>query len=191
MVVQGRVSMYPSSSIMSHHRFCLENLRDPDPEVRYAEAKARFGKVRDRPEIIAALSDALAAESSTRVRVQLAMTLGSSRSDEAVAPLVQVLQSEDPDDRIGALYGLRFTRQPAALACIMQVLQDPAPAVRSAAVSRLRGWCLKERHPAIEEAVAGLLKTEPDEGVREVAQRALLWMQQPRAPEGTCLSDYL
>ena len=183
--------MYPSSSILSRHRFSLENLHDPDPEVRYAEAKARFGKIQNRPEVIAALTDALATESSARVRVQLAMTLGSSRSEQAVAPLVGLLQSGDPDDRIRALYGLKFTRQPAALTCILQALQDPDPAVRSAAVSRLGGWCITERHPVIEEAITALLETEPDEGVRCVARRALHRMQQPRAPEGTCLSDYL
>lgn len=174
-----------------HYRYSLSNLRDPDPQVRYNEAKARLCKVQHRPEVIPALIDALECEDDGKTRIQIAMTLGSSRSERAIEPLTQLLQSEDPQDRIGALYGLSFTRQPAAVDYIIQALHDSDAHVRSLAVSRLSHP--HNRHPSVkvEDAIAEMLQTEQGEVVRKGAHAALQYVRTPQAAPSNRLIDYI
>jgi len=182
--------MFPNSIILTNYRYSLSNLRDPDPNVRYTEAKARFCKTRDRPEVIQALIDALAVETDTRVRVRIASTLGSSSSEQAIAPLAQMLKSDDPQDRIGAPYGLSITGKPAAIGMLIQALQDTDAGVRVTAVNLLRFPCIDKLDPNVEKALSGLLETELDESVRKAAQNAIQFIRRPIAPKNTCLTDF-
>lgn len=179
------------TTFRGRYQYSLANLHNSNPQIRYSEARARFCRVQHRPEIVQALIDALEWEEDGKVRIQIALSLGSSRSERAVEPLAQMLTSEDPRDRRGALYGLSFTRQPAAVDYIIQALHDPDANIRSEAMSRLGHPHYRHLHTKVDGAITELLQTEQDEDVRETAQTALHYIRTPQAEPSNRLIDYI
>lgn len=112
----------------------LVALGDGDPRVA--------DQARDALEVVGAqsvdtLTDALL-DPDTSVRAGAARIL-SALGDVAVPSLVQATHDEDPDVRWRAATSLAGIGSPAAAPAVRQLVADPEPAVRAAAVAALRG----------------------------------------------------
>jgi HEAT repeat protein len=111
----------------------LGELRNPDPERRWAAAR-RLG---DQPGAAAPLAAALSGETEPRVVEAIFTSLARRGGEESAAHLIPLLRSDDAALRVGAIEALQT--MPAALAGhIEDLLRDPDSDVRIFAVELTR-----------------------------------------------------
>lgn len=130
----------------------------------------------DFPESAAALGDHLSRESETQVREAVFTTLGALASSEAVAALLPLLRSEDPQLRNGAIEAL--IEMPQAVGPkIVALLEDPDPDVRIFTVNLLGDL----KHPDLNDWLIRVLRHEEQVNVVAAAIEVVAEVGTPEA----------
>lgn len=139
-------------------------LRDESSTFR-AQAAASLAKLGGvaLPGLIRALKDP-----KPSVRQLAAEALGSIGSRDAVAPLIELVTTDQSGARPEAIEALGKIGDPAAVAPILAVMRTGSVAVRKRAVVALAGF----REPRVQEALTGAL-TDANEEVRQFAASGL------------------
>jgi HEAT repeat protein len=112
----------------------LEELRNPDPEVR-AQAVKKLSIAKDPravPVLLLYLGDP-----DQKVGLYMAQALGNLAEQDALAALRLALQDQDPNIRWRAAMALGDQRDAAAVPGLARLLQDPDPLVQNVAANAL------------------------------------------------------
>lgn len=151
-----------SSEIAVPHLMAL--LRDESSALR-AQAAASLGRLGhlSLPSLVSALKD-----SKPSVRQLAAEALGDVGSRDAVAPLIELITTDQSGARPEAIDALGKIGDPAAVGPILSVMRTGSPTVRKRATSALASF----RDPRAIEALA-LALSDQNEEVRQAAAAGL------------------
>lgn len=147
-------------------------LGSASPEVRWAAAR----NAADRPEAVPVLAEALARESSERVRAAIATSLVRIATAEAVLVLLPYLRSDEASLRTCALDGLRAMPE-LTKPHLQELLKDPDGDVRLFACDLARNLS----GPEVPGMLCTLLESEPLSTVCAAAVEALAEIGDARA----------
>lgn len=140
-------------------------------ELKNASSDARWAAARnaaDRPETVPILAEALARESSERVREAIVTSLVRIATAEAASALLPYLRSDDANLRTCALDGLRAMPE-LSKPYLQQLLVDPDGDVRLLACDLARNLS----GPEVPQLLCDLLETDPSSTVCAAAVEAL------------------
>ena len=147
----------PLQTERREHRLSLlrEALRDPDPSVRAAAARAmeRLERKSDLPALTARLQSTV-----VRDRIEAVYALGELAEAEALPLLVAALNDTVEDVRTAALRSLAQVGDTSALSPIIQCLDDPNPLIVRHALEALGRF----RDPRLVPVLLAVLQDTED-----------------------------